>query len=453
MTKTKKRQDPLDDLLSAASPKVLAGLIVRLTSSRPDVRRECLEYLKKHASLSPEQKKRSEGEAVLALWSALVPDLDELDSYGGGDYSVTDHVGELLVQIQEKLSAGRIEGEIRRGLLEEILPFIRTGNAGLDDELYAVAYAACYEAADWRHLAQSFEGMEKEWPADHARRIYRKLGDREKYLELRGKRMVYGADYHDLVTFYWEAGEKEKAIAHAELGLKKGEGRMDELRAFLAERARESGDRKRYLALEFAQATECLTLEKYKAFKKCCSPAEWEIFEPKVLNRLAGGRETETLKIRMHRQEYDAAVAVLIKCGYPTYEWDGSYGIQVAKKLEARFPEEILGYYVSGLGNIGANAVRKEYARKAKVMCRIRSLLLDVLKAETRWREFASIHRRALVTVVRSTLSATAIRLGFMFNSFRCKVFSAIPMQVGTTGESTKATSNGTSILRSSSQQ
>src|SRR3990172_5860233 len=106
MTKTKKRQDPLDDLLSAASPKVLAGLIVRLTSSRPDVRRECLEYLKKHASLSPEQKKRSEGEAVLALWSELVPDLDELDSYGGGDYSVTDHVGELLVQIQEKLSAG-----------------------------------------------------------------------------------------------------------------------------------------------------------------------------------------------------------------------------------------------------------------------------------------------------------------------------------------------------------
>src|SRR3990172_11322710 len=103
MTKTKKRQDPLDDLLSAASPKVLAGLIVRLTSSRPDVRRECLEYLKKHASLSPEQKKRSEGEAVLALWSELVPDLDELDRYGGGDYAMTEVVAGPLVRNQLKL--------------------------------------------------------------------------------------------------------------------------------------------------------------------------------------------------------------------------------------------------------------------------------------------------------------------------------------------------------------
>ncbi|HYN74544.1 MAG TPA: hypothetical protein VER06_01000 [Candidatus Methanoperedens sp.] len=97
MAKNKRLQNPLADLLDATSPEVLAHLIVRLASSRPDVRRECFEYLKKHASLSPEQKKRSEGEAVLALWSELVPDLDELDEYGGGDYGQTDHVGALLM--------------------------------------------------------------------------------------------------------------------------------------------------------------------------------------------------------------------------------------------------------------------------------------------------------------------------------------------------------------------
>ena len=37
MAKKKKRQDPLADLLNAASPEVLAHLIVRLASSRPDV--------------------------------------------------------------------------------------------------------------------------------------------------------------------------------------------------------------------------------------------------------------------------------------------------------------------------------------------------------------------------------------------------------------------------------
>ncbi len=148
MAKKKKRQDPLAALLTAASSEALTDLIVRLVSSRPDVRRECFEYLKKHASLSLEQKKRSEGEAVLALWSELVPDLDELDDHGGGDYVQEDQVGDLLVQIQEKLATGMIEKEIRRELLEEVLPFIETGNAGLDDEFYAIAHAACYEPAD-----------------------------------------------------------------------------------------------------------------------------------------------------------------------------------------------------------------------------------------------------------------------------------------------------------------
>jgi len=110
-------------------------------------------------------------ELYLAYIAALMANLDELDSYGGGDYSLTDHVGDLLVKIQERLATGRIEGDIRRELLEEVLPFIKTGNAGLDDELYDVAYAACYDAADWRRLAQSFDGMQKEWPVDHARRF------------------------------------------------------------------------------------------------------------------------------------------------------------------------------------------------------------------------------------------------------------------------------------------
>jgi hypothetical protein len=33
---------------------------------------------------------------MLALWSELAPDLDEMDSYGGVDYATEDHVAELL---------------------------------------------------------------------------------------------------------------------------------------------------------------------------------------------------------------------------------------------------------------------------------------------------------------------------------------------------------------------
>jgi hypothetical protein len=48
----------------------------------------------------------------------------------------------------------------------------------------------------------------------------------------------YGADYYDLATFHWEQGQREKAMAIAREGLKKGKGRMDDLRAFVAKGGR-----------------------------------------------------------------------------------------------------------------------------------------------------------------------------------------------------------------------
>jgi tetratricopeptide (TPR) repeat protein len=231
--------------------------------------------------------------------------------------------------------------------------------------------------------------MKGDWKTTHARRIYRRLGDRDKYLELRTDHMEYGADYHDLATFYWEAGKKEKALQVAEEGLRKGKGRMDELRRFVADRAKAAGDREKYLALQFAQATDGLTLKKYKAFKKMCKKSEWARFEPKVLAHLKDAWEVEQLKIRMHRKEYDEAITILTKGRYPTSSWDERDEIPIAKKLEKRYPEKILKYYLSGLGDLTANATRKEYARKAKVMAKVRRLLVEVIGDESRWKKFA----------------------------------------------------------------
>jgi predicted methyltransferase len=91
----------------------------------------------------------------------------------------------------------------------------------------------------------------------------------------------------------------------------------------------------------------------------------------------------------MQRKEYDKAVAILSEEGYPLTAWDSDYEIQTAKRLERRYPEEILKYYLSGLGNLKTKAVRKEYARKAKVMAKARRLLVEVLKDKERWRTFA----------------------------------------------------------------
>jgi len=389
MAKKTKKGDALAELLAAASHKVLSKLILELATEIPEARRECFDFLKSRVSVSKALEKRSEGEAVLALWSELEPDLDELDSYGGGDYATQDLVAELLGQIQERLDTKKVDADHRREILDLVLPFIESGNAGMDDMLYEVAYAACYDVDDLRGLAQAFEAMDSEYRVGDARDIYRRIGDRDKYLELRKTRMKYGADYHDLAAFYWECGEKEKSLQVAEEGLRKAEGCMDELRGFVSARAREAGDRDKYMALEIEQATDGLTFEKYKAFKKMCTAAEWTRFEPKVLGALKHAWGEDRLKIRMHRREYDEALAVLIKGRYPMSTWDGDYEIKVAKKLEKRYPEDILKYYLSGLGHLNRNAQRKDYARKAKVMVKVRHMLVNVLGDKQRWEKFA----------------------------------------------------------------
>lgn len=390
MVRKHKTDDVLEGLLEMASSKVLKDLVLYLVTEWPDVRRECFDFLKAHTSLTDELKKRSERDVIFNLWAELELDLKELDDYGGGDYDTIDHVGELLNEIRKQLETKKVDSDCRRELLDLVLPYCESNNSGVGDALDDVAHAACYDDSDLLRLAESFEAMKDDWKISLARGIYRDLGHRDKYLELRERKMVYGGDYHDLAIFYWESGEKEKALEVAEKGLKNGQGRMDELREFLSDRAKESGNREKYLDLQFKQMIDRLTLDKYKAFREICTAEEWPLFEPKIMMQLKNTLSSiERLKIRMHRKEYDQAIAILTKVRYEDYEWSDSYELQTAQKLEKRYPEEILKYYLSGLGNLNTNSSRKVYARKAKVMVKVQHQLVEVIGDKKRWIVFA----------------------------------------------------------------
>jgi len=50
MPRKKKQDDALAALLEAAPSRTVMDLLVRLAATRPDVRRECFNYLKKHVT-------------------------------------------------------------------------------------------------------------------------------------------------------------------------------------------------------------------------------------------------------------------------------------------------------------------------------------------------------------------------------------------------------------------
>ena len=390
MAKNKTKKDTaLTELISAAPPKALSELILNLAENSPEIRRECFDYLKENTAVSKMLERRSEGEAIMSIWAELLPDLEDLDAYGGGPYGVEDQVWELLYEITKRLTSKKVDETYRREILDSVLPFIKSSNSGAGDALDELAYAACYSASELRYLAGSLEAMHDDWQTRNARNIYRQIGDHDKYLELRLKYMEVGADYHDLAGFYWETGEKEKSIQIARKGLKKATGRMDELRAFVAERAQESGDRTTWIELQFDQATDCLTLDKYKKFKNACKTEEWKAYEPRLLKKMKDTGKTEQMKIHMDRKEYDSVVSLLSKCLYPQYNWDSNTDVRIAEKLEKRYPEKVLKWYLSGLGNLSSNQKREEYARKAEVMAKVRHMLVDVMGDESRWKKLA----------------------------------------------------------------
>lgn len=322
----KKRSQPkgsFDDLIDAADVAVLRQLVRQVAAHRPDVRRKCVEFLQKTVTLSPKALAGADGEIAFALWNELEFDLSELDEYGGGPRDVEDNVADLLYELAEKLEKSTIPRDDRRALLDEVLPFIKSRNSGMEDSLYDVAYGACQDDEDLRYFARQLETFGQDWSTSHARRIYRRIGEKEKYLTLRSHRMEYGADYHDLATFYWEQGDREKALEVAQEGMEKAKGRMDELRDFLADRAKESGDRESYLDIQFQQAINRLTLTSYKAFHKLCRAKEWESYESKVAAALENASQGERLKIHMHRKEYDRAVDTLSAMRYPDTRYGG----------------------------------------------------------------------------------------------------------------------------------
>jgi len=91
----KNRKDPLDQLIKAATPEVLGKLIKELALSRPETRRECFEFLKKHVTLtsnngelnySSDRKTYARKAAVMAkvrhMWVDVIKTPEKWEDFG-----------------------------------------------------------------------------------------------------------------------------------------------------------------------------------------------------------------------------------------------------------------------------------------------------------------------------------------------------------------------------------
>ena len=386
--KNKKNNDPLISMLNAASKDDLIELIKELKGNALSIRRICIDFLKDKVTISSSVNAAARSSAALTLWHEVEPELSELDEYGGGDYSLMEDVGEGLYQLYKKLKEITLTDEDRDELLHKVMSYIESGNAGMDDSLYDIAYALCKTDDSLKDLAERFEALKRDWPIEHAKNIYRRIGEHKKYLELRLLKMKYGMDYYDLASYYWEIGEKSKAVDTAQRGMKLGRGRMDDLKIFLAERAKEAGDRDTYLEYYFSRKTDNLTLSSYKEIKNECKKEEWKRYEPKLLKIMKKNFNIQVVKIHLYRKEYKAALKYFEKNRRFSY-FSSHEVFSTAEELENRYPEQVLKFYKSCVGDLNVSTTRKTYSENAVAVVRIRRVLVDVMKETDKWEKYA----------------------------------------------------------------
>jgi len=384
---------PLDELLSAATKEQLIDLLKDLTHA-PNLQRRCLEYLNDRVETSASIHEEAKDSAVMALWQEVDFELSELDAYGGGEYGMMEDVAEGLYQLESMLKETDLSENEWEPLLIQVFNYIKSGKAGLDDALYDVADAMCKTDQQWLEVAGRFEALQDDWPRRHAMQIYKKLGQRDKYLKLRSLKMCVGMDFYDLADFYWNTGEKDKAMEVALRGMKQGEGRMDELRSFVMKRAQESGERETWLAHYFDQQVCWLTLSSYKEFQRECSKEEWEQYEPKLVARLEKNLNIEEVKIHLFRGEDEAALRFFKMQRFPQGYALNSDVFAVAKELEVRYPSEMLAFYQGSAGDLNVTASRKEYATKAKLVAHVRRVFVNVLHQPDEWKAYATTIKR-----------------------------------------------------------
>lgn len=327
----------------------------KLAQSDNSAYSQILEFLRIKVDVPENIKQKSDEEAIWSTWNDLEDDLSELDEYGGRDYDTEDYVSDLLYELSTKLKEFNTSKEFRYDILDCILEYIKSDNAGMSDALYEAAYSIVKNDEDSRHLAECFESIGCN---TNAMGLYKEIKNEENYIRLRKDRLEYGLDYYDLVMFYWDKGSKKEAIDVLEKGLKYGKGRMTELKMFASEQAKENGNRDLYLKLEFDESSERLSHKSYQTIKSKCNVAEWKKYEPLILKRLDRAWPEQKLKIFLSRMDYDSIFKIVTKISYPEF-------YSTVTILKSKFPDEILNYYLRGIGNYNISATRKVYHKNA----------------------------------------------------------------------------------------
>lgn len=312
------------------------------------------------------------------LWDEAESIINNLSEYGGGPEEDEITASDNLHNIVKLFKKGNLSLDLKHEFIKNCIHLYDMGNSGMDDDLIEVSFEVCENKEDWFFLIEHLKKVGSDYANDLIMRIYKDhLKNDEAYLELRMKDLHYGMDYYDLVKYYENKGNKNKAFEIAIEGLEKGEGRIIDLIIYLRDYYKNKKDHHNTLKYYLLSFKESPSLDSYNEIKDFCIGNEWSTVSKELYGNILTNEYVKR-QIDFENKEYKKIFESITKTEYC---FDDAW----ACKLEPFFSKEIMAIYKQKIKQNIEHKNVKNYYIASNYCFRLKNILVNILKKDQDW--------------------------------------------------------------------
>ena len=403
-------------------------LVSNLLIKKPELYQLILEWFKEKQESMPEIVTDEDvvsinDDLLFEYWEDARSIISEFNELGGGPEEDEEEAYEYLDQISKLIVEGGISSPAKLDFLDEAFEEYNINNSGFEDGLMEVFFEICQTKEEWEYLVKKLDEHPSDWRKELIMRIQKRhLHDDAAYLQERMQILSYGMDYWDLVKFYLEKDNQEKALETAEKGILEGKCRLTELFEFLWEHFSKEGDTANLERIvqtslsrndeeknmldrlfeyyrskgDYDHAKAALlksfefTRQKYYAeynrLKGFLKEPDWKSVEPKIFDKIKEEDFHDYLRICLDKGMKETVLKSILnppknRFGYLIEENFDEF----ADELNKDFPEKIIEYYWHKAYRNIPNGTRKTYSIAARYLGKVKDIYLDILNDEAGW--------------------------------------------------------------------
>lgn len=384
-----------------------------------------------------EEKAKSDNHALIIEkqiakhWSKARGIIADFDCYGGGPEWDEEDAYDELEKMTQLVKNNEVSWMVRKKVLDEMLAFVASDNSGFTDGLVDVAVELCKGKEENIYLADFLAQYGNSYYRRFASTIYREFEEDTKFLENQKANLEYAEDYMEFADYYMNRGDEEKALKTVWDGLRKGDGRLDQVYRYLFAYYRDKGDEKSleklYLESQKRQRDQDTILNLmhqyykdkgdydrqretiiklfscedtgnlYGLYQSCRDELTEEDFareEKGILAVIKKRKLVVYFDILMDKNETKEVIEYIAE--HQQYRgWGMDEGHYFSKRLAGQYPREVVEMYWNEVGVFVRMGKLENYRHAVKVLKEIRKIMRRNKwgdEWERRYGEFVQVH-------------------------------------------------------------